>query len=306
MLELIQIHPGIGASELAERLDVDSRTIRRYVRKLEDYGIPVVSRTGRYGGYRLSPSYKLPPLNFTREEGAVIILGLAGSSFLSSEETRTHASSALAKINRVIPEETREELKNAPVSAYSGLHGPIETPSLARLLNLSRAVDERLPVTMKYGNTIEPQERTVEPLLIKEKDGRWYLIAYCRLRQDYRLFRIDRIESLKFGRKSFSLHESFNAHNYFEAQLKNFPSARTFELVFFETIETMKRIIPERYGTLLEDHEGNVLFKGSASDLNAAGRYIISLNIPFRVIGPSELKKIFRQIGEELLLIAES
>src|SRR5439155_2993799 len=87
VLELIQSRPSITGPELAERLEMDVRTVRRYITTLQDVGIPIEGNIGRHGGYRLRPGYKLPPLMFTSEEATAVMLGLLGTSWLSLEQS---------------------------------------------------------------------------------------------------------------------------------------------------------------------------------------------------------------------------
>src|SRR3954451_11840021 len=76
VLELLQSRSRMSGAELAERLEVDRRTVRRYVTRLRDLGVPVESEPGRYGGYRLRPGYKLPPMMFTEDEALALVFGL--------------------------------------------------------------------------------------------------------------------------------------------------------------------------------------------------------------------------------------
>src|SRR5262252_7481934 len=107
VLELLQSRPRLSGSELADRLDVDPRTVRRYVSALQDLGVPVESEPGRYGGYRLRPGYKLPPLMFNEEEALALILGLLASRRAGLLDAAPAVEGALAKIDRVLPDRLR-------------------------------------------------------------------------------------------------------------------------------------------------------------------------------------------------------
>src|SRR5215467_1410948 len=82
LLELLQSRPGRTAAQLAERLEVDARSVRRYVTMLQDMGMPIVAERGRYGGYRLLPGYKLPPLMLSNDEAIAVTLGLLAADRL--------------------------------------------------------------------------------------------------------------------------------------------------------------------------------------------------------------------------------
>src|SRR5919205_3706811 len=105
VLELLQALPRLSGAELAERLEVDRRTVRRYVSMLQELGVPVESEAGRYGGYRLRPGYKLPPMMFTEEEALALSLGLLLSRRLGLSEAAPAIEGALAKLDRVLPDQ---------------------------------------------------------------------------------------------------------------------------------------------------------------------------------------------------------
>src|SRR5215469_7232266 len=111
VLELLQARPSLTGPELAARLEMDVRTVRRYITHLQDVGIPVEANTGRYGGYRLRPGFKLPPLMFTEEEAAAIMLGLLGTSWLEIGQSSIAVEGALAKVSRVLSLRARERLQ---------------------------------------------------------------------------------------------------------------------------------------------------------------------------------------------------
>ena len=103
MLELLQAHHRLTGAELAVRLGVDERTVRRYAGTLADLGIPVTAARGRYGGYRLSPGYKLPPLMLTDDEAVAVVLGLVAAERLGLGTEAPATAAALSKITRVLP-----------------------------------------------------------------------------------------------------------------------------------------------------------------------------------------------------------
>jgi predicted DNA-binding transcriptional regulator YafY len=113
ILELLQAHPQLSGAELAARLEVDRRSVRRYVAMLQDLGIPVEASHGRYGGYRLRPGYKLPPLMLTGAEALAITLSLEAARRQGIAVDSQAIAGALAKIERVLPTVLRTELQSA-------------------------------------------------------------------------------------------------------------------------------------------------------------------------------------------------
>jgi predicted DNA-binding transcriptional regulator YafY len=103
VLELLQAHPRITGAELAQRLELDPRTVRRYIAMLQEWGIPILAKRGRYGAYRLMPGFKLPPLMFTEEEALALTLGLLAVRRTGLALTVPAVEGALAKVERVLP-----------------------------------------------------------------------------------------------------------------------------------------------------------------------------------------------------------
>src|ERR1700694_4961328 len=121
---------------------MDVRTVRRYITILQDVGIPVEANIGRYGGYRLRPGFKLPPLLFTEEEATAIMLGLLGTSWLEIEQASLGVEGGLAKVSPLLPVRAREHL-NAITSHLFFFSAQQEArPDISLLISLSEAVGQ--------------------------------------------------------------------------------------------------------------------------------------------------------------------
>src|SRR6185503_18786909 len=108
VLELLQSHGQLSGAELARRLEVDRRTLRRYIATLEEMGIPITTEQGRYGGYRLVPGFKLPPMMFTEDEAQAISLGLLAARGLGLADAAPAIESVQAKLDRVLSSAPRK------------------------------------------------------------------------------------------------------------------------------------------------------------------------------------------------------
>jgi predicted DNA-binding transcriptional regulator YafY len=194
VLELLQARPKLTSAELAARLEVDPRTVRRYVHLLQDIGVPVESTAGRYGGYRLRPGYKLPPMMFTEDEALALVFGLTVARRTGVGEA-TSTEGALAKIDRVLPDRLRGKVQ-AVQGALSftpvrGLHQPADA---ALLLAVSSAAQESRRIWLRYqGLDVAATEREIDPYGVVHHRGRWYVVGWCHLRADVRVFRLDRV-----------------------------------------------------------------------------------------------------------------
>ncbi|MGH2501073.1 MAG: helix-turn-helix transcriptional regulator, partial [Ktedonobacterales bacterium] len=111
LLDLLQSRPRVSAQQVADALEVNTRSVRRYITMLQAMGIPVETRRGRYGGYALRPGYRLPPLMLTDDEALAITLGLLATPRLGLAELQAATAGALAKLERVLPLATRERVQ---------------------------------------------------------------------------------------------------------------------------------------------------------------------------------------------------
>src|SRR3984885_16204842 len=152
LLELLQSGGVRTVAELAGRLGVDGRTVRRYVDHLLDLDVPVESVRGRHGGYRLAPGYRMPPLMLTDEEAVAVLLGLVGTRRAALRpDTAVAVESATAKLRRVLPRALAGRL-DALVAAtsYAGEGRSPTTPETGVLLTVAEAAVRRRPVAITY------------------------------------------------------------------------------------------------------------------------------------------------------------
>src|SRR5579863_4804312 len=147
LLELLQSGGVRTVAELAERLEVDQRTVRRYVDHLIDLDVPVESVRGRYGGYRLAPGYRMPPLMLTDEEALAVLLGLIGTRRATLQpDTAVAVESAAAKVRRVLPRALAGRLDALVAATWFADEGnTAATPETGVLLTVAQAAVRRRP-----------------------------------------------------------------------------------------------------------------------------------------------------------------
>ena len=182
LLEALQDRPSATGPELAQRLGVDVRTVRRDVTALRDLGIPVEGERGRGGSYRLKPGYRVPPLMFTSGEAASVALGLMAARRLGID-----TESALAKVRRVLPDRTR--LGVEALEHTLGFTGELDAapPDPEALLAISEAVRRQRRVHARYTDSAGVETaRDLSPYGLVAHNGRWYVPAYDHLREDLR------------------------------------------------------------------------------------------------------------------------
>jgi predicted DNA-binding transcriptional regulator YafY len=304
VLELLQSRPSISGPELAARLEMDVRTVRRYIMHLQDVGIPVEANIGRYGGYRLRPGFKLPPLMFTEEEATALILGLLGTSWLEIGQSSVAVEGALAKVSRVLPLRARERLQ--AMSSHLFFFSPQQAarPDASLLISLSEAIGQCQRIAIDYcSHYNEITHRKVEPYGIVGWKGHWYLIGYCCMRQDYRTFRLDRIQYAEALAEPFERVEDFDCRTYIMEHNTGAAGGFHIEVEFQAALSTVQQKIPASYGQLSATPTG-VLLQTQYEDLADMARYLMVLNLPFVVHNPPELREALLRLAEQMVQIA--
>lgn len=256
MLALLEILQGGGirpVPELATRLDVDERTVRRYVGHLLDLGVPVDSVRGRYGGYRLAPGYRMPPLMLTDEEALAVLLGLLAARRAGPVIASVSASeSAVAKLLRVLPAALRRRLDALQESAeFTGRPRPLPAPEAEVLLALGEAARHQRPVTITYTDRAgRSSGRTVLPYGLVAHSGRWYLTAANPADGEVRIFRADRIAAVSAQDGSFDVPAGFDAVATVLDRLALAPWTHDVSLRVHGSVEHIRSHLPADIATL--------------------------------------------------------
>ncbi|GGY60352.1 helix-turn-helix transcriptional regulator [Streptomyces omiyaensis] len=194
LLSLLQTPREWPGSELADRLSVSARTIRRDIDRLRDLGYPVEATKGAIGGYRLVAGTAMPPLLLDDEEAVAIAVGLRAGAGHAIEGVDEASVRALAKLEQVLPARLRHRvstLQNATLPLTRG-DGATVAPSTLTALAGTVTGRERLRFSYRAGDGAE-SKRLVEPYRLVSTGRRWYLVAYDLGREDWRTFRVDRI-----------------------------------------------------------------------------------------------------------------
>jgi len=304
ILELLQARGSLSGAEIARRLEVDRRTVRRYITMLQDLGIPIEGTRGLAGGYRLRPGFKLPPLMLNDDEALAIVLSLIAVRRQGSPVDPHIIESALAKIERVLPDGLRQRLQ-AVQSSVAFVSAPATPqPRVELLLLTSMAVRQQRRVFLRYRSFSEETERSVDPYGLVLHWDHWYLVGWCHLRGDLRIFRLDRILDAAAEETEFTRPEPFDCLQYL---LESFATAKrgyAIEVLLETTMENVQRRIPAGSG-LLEQTEKGVVLRSHADRLDMVARHLLLLEFPFVIRRPQELRDALRAVAMEAAAIAE-
>jgi predicted DNA-binding transcriptional regulator YafY len=199
IIQFIRRHRVTTAAALAEALEVSERTVYRDIRDLVISGVPIEGEAGV--GYMLRKGFDLPPLMFTRDEVEALVLGTRVVSSWADAGLGKAAEAALDRIAAALPDDLRTRLVESRLFA-PGFH--VREEVVERLGVLREATTAKRKVRMAYRDVNEAQtERAVRPLGLSFFGSTWMLTAWCELRNDFRNFRLDRVESLELLNELF-------------------------------------------------------------------------------------------------------
>lgn len=304
ILELLQARGGLSGAELATRLEVDRRTVRRYITMLQDLGIPIEAARGPDGGYRLRPGFKLPPLMLTDEEALAVTLSLIGARRLGVAADPHTIESALAKIERVLPDGLRKRLQ-AVESSIAFLPAPAAPqPSGEIVLMISAAVQQQRSVQIRYRSWREESARDIDPYGLVLHWDRWYVVGWCHLRQAVRIFRLDRMVSAVVGESRFERPPAFDSLQYLLDSFATAPWGYPIEALLETTMEDARRRFQPGSAVFEQEADG-VVVRTNVENLEWAARALLMLGCPFVIRQPKELRAALLAVAAEAVAIAD-
>ena len=305
VLELLQSHQQLSGPELAERLEVNIRTVRRYITMLQDLGIPVEGERGRHGSYRLRPGFKLPPLMFTEDEALALTLGLLAARRLGLTVAAPAVEGALAKIERVLPSALQERVRAVQETLVLDVTPSGVTPTTEIVSTLSTATQQGRKVWMRYQSwQSELTERTVDLYGLVYRSGFWYAVGYCHLREGLRVFRLDRVLQVRMLDETFLRPEEFDSAALVARSIAMTPATWLVDVLLETTLEEAQELVPSALATL-EQTPGGIVLRCYVERLDWIARFLAGLGCPLIVRQPPELRQALLRLAEEIAKMAE-
>jgi predicted DNA-binding transcriptional regulator YafY len=295
VLEALQDRAFATGPELAERLGVDVRTLRRDVASLRALGIPVEGERGRGGSYRLRPGYRVPPLMFTAGEAAVVALGLMAARRLGLE-----TDGALAKVRRALPDRVRLDVES--LEATLGFTGSVDAapPDAETLLALADASRRGRRVQARYTDSHgDVTAREFSPYGVVAHSGRWYVPAFDHSRGELRALRADRVAAVRAGGRGEPVEPGFDAVAFVSRMLARVPWAHEVEVVLHTDPASAVRRFPPTLAELAPCPDG-VRLRLRADSLDWAAGLLAGAECAFTVVRPDELRDRLRVLAGRL------
>lgn len=291
LLAVLQDRGLVSANELARRLEVDTRSIRRYATALRELGVPVESVRGRYGGYRLAPGYRLPPLMLADDEAVAVAVALAAAAEGDEVGEPSPTARALVKLTRVLPAALRERV-SALVDATERLVDGRRAPDLAPEVALTLAAAARARRRVRIEHTRPGGERTtrdVDPYGLVVHHRRWYLVGHDDRRDGIRTFRVDRIATAAELPRRFALPEGFDPVAHVRQTLTFDAWSHRTEVWLDTDVAAARILLPPTAGDLHPVPGGGVVMESGVEDLAGMARMLCGLPWRFTVRRPAAL-----------------
>ncbi|WP_250656316.1 helix-turn-helix transcriptional regulator [Alkalimarinus coralli] len=293
----------VKAQELAEKHNVSLRTIYRDIRTLENAGVPIGSEAGI--GYFLDKGYQLPPVVFSQEEASALLVGEKAMKQLNEPSTLGTYISALDKVKAVLSSSDKEYIETlsssidvyTPAQVSSHDEGGQWLPACKKAL--SHAVVMSICYYTQYRE--EMTERTIEPIGLYHYSRHWHMIAWCRVRQDYRDFRLDRIQSLTLQPEHFSRHRRKSLEEYLGSIQR---ASKLHQVKVRFRRDVAKYLGDQRYyfGLVSEtQHENSIDMEFLTPSIEYFARWILSYTDAVEVLHPSELVDQMQRLVRELV-----
>ena len=304
LLSLLQTPREWPGGELADRLGVSRRTVRRDIDRLRELGYPVQATLGSDGGYRLVAGKAMPPLVLDDEEAVAIAVGLRAGAGHALEGVDEASVRALAKLEQVLPSRLRHRvatLQAATTPLTSG-DGASIAPETLTVMASTVAGQERLRFAYRAKDGTESR-RLTEPYRLVSTGRRWYLVAYDLDREDWRTFRVDRVSQPFATGSRFTPRElpTGSAAEYLRQSMYRRQETYEYVVTFAAPADAVAARIPAWLGTPEPLDEHSCRLRATTGDaVHWLAVRLAMLECEFTVHEPEELVRCVRELGQRL------
>jgi predicted DNA-binding transcriptional regulator YafY len=299
LLSLLQTRRDWPGPELADRLDIGIRTLRRDVDRLRRLGYPVQATPGVAGGYRLGAGAELPPLLLDEEEAVAVAVGLRTAASVGVAGIEETSVRALAKLEQVLPSRLRRRVNavGAATVPYPGTGPAVDPETLAIIAG---AVRDHERLRFKYrAREGQDSRRVVEPHGLVHTGKRWYLVAFDTGRDEWRTFRVDRIGGRPATDRRFTPREppAKDIANYVSQSVSSARNQWQAKVILHAPIDEVSPRVPRTVGTLEAIDERTTLLRTGADWLGGLAVYVADIGVDFEVVEPPEFVDMVRQLA---------
>ncbi len=297
----LQTKKVVKAQEIADRFEISLRTVYRDVQALMEAGVPIGSEAGK--GYFIVDGYHLPPVMFTQDEASAMLLAGKLVEKMGDKSVRQAFDTALQKVKAVLNETEKDHLQNLEPHIEIYLRSRYEHRERDGfpdhfLTEIQRALAKKQVLIIDYSNSKEEvTKREVEPIGIFYYSMTWHLIGWCRLRNDYRDFRSDRIKHLESSSQTFESRNLMSLQEYFNTIFQNNSSLIRVSVLFDKAALGGRPI----FGSISQTDLGDRLrVEFMMDNLRHLAHWLLTYGSAVEIESPDELKTIMTELVEEL------
>lgn len=302
LLSLLQARRDWSGAELADRLEVSRRTIRRDIERLRDLGYPVESVTGPAGGYRLRAGTAMPPLLLDDDEAIAIAVGLGTAARASVTGIEETAVGALVKLEQVLPTHLRRRVSALGSATIAPpVAGPTVDPH--HLTVIATACRDRECLRFAYRSREgTDSRREVDPHWLVNLGRRWYLVAWDRHREGWRTFRVDRLSRPSSNGVRFTPRKlpAKDAATYVKQSITGAPNRFEAHVTLHAAANEIASRVPHYWGTIEPIDKTTCRYRTGDDDLGWLAIRIAMLDVELEVHEPPELVERLRALADRL------
>ena len=305
LLSLLEVKPEWSGADLAARLDVTPRTLRRDMAKLRSLGYPVHAEPGVGGGYRLGAGAALPPLLLDDDEAVAVALSLRTSAAHAVTGIGEASMRALTKLEQVLPSRLRERA-TAIGHATVPLTGPAPTVDADVLTEVARGCRQHERLEFGYRSRDGSlTTRRVEPHRLVQAGYRWYLVGRDADRDDWRTFRADRIDKPRLTGVRFVPRDPPDAAAFVARAVTTAPYRHQARVLVHAPVESVAERVPPSVGVLVAATGDRCELTSGADSLDMLAFHIATMDFEFTVLEPPELIDRVRALAARLTRAAD-
>jgi predicted DNA-binding transcriptional regulator YafY len=290
----------VKAADIAARFNISLRTVYRDVKTLEEAGIPLIGEAGV--GYSIMDGYRLPPVMFTREEATAFLTAGKFVEKLTDTSTTAHYQSAMYKVRAILKTTEKDLLENMEgnIEVFKG-HRQLNMPDNDHIQTILNCIAQKKIISIAYfaQHSQENTKRDIEPVGIFYLENYWHLIAFCRLRDDYRDFRIDRIKQLIVADKTFTYQ-----HPTLKAYIAQTAKEKHLETVVIKIEKEIHGYLNQQkyYSGFVSEKETDGLIEMTflTTSLEGFARWYMMFGDRAEIMEPESLKDRVRSIAENI------
>jgi predicted DNA-binding transcriptional regulator YafY len=302
LLGLLQARRSWTGAELAQRLGVTGRCVRRDIDRLRELGYPVRASTGRGGGYQLGAGSVLPPLLLDADEAVAMAVGLRLAAAGTVAGAGESALRALSKLDQVMPPKLRAQVtavQDATVM-LTGATGESVAPEV--LMTLARASRDREHVTLAYTDRAGTcTQRRLEPYRLVTTGRRWYLLAFDRDRADWRSLRLDRMADVRAQGSTFVARDAPDPARYVSRSISSSPYRHTARVRYFCSADVVAQRFSPASATIEPDGPDACVVTAGADDPRVLVLHLSMVDAEFEILGSAEVIAAARSVAGRLL-----